>query len=178
MLIRADRFAVVNGAASSVPFIVDSGVVYLKSAMIKAASITSLEIAGNAITVPVRTFDPAIVDIVSDADWITVAVLKIRRRGMATEFTFSCTIDGFGNGAVDFILTRGASFTPIRSAGAAGALNGRQSQVSFSTIDWDTGTGMTTYRIRARKANPARTAGWNANMRVFRRYFSAIQFMR
>ncbi|WP_189383190.1 hypothetical protein, partial [Gemmobacter nanjingensis] len=63
-------------------------------------------------------------------------------------------------------------------AGFAGAQNGRQTQVSFSSVDWDTGTGMTVYRIRARKPDPSVTAGWNANMRVFRRYFSAVQFQR
>ena len=177
VLIRADRFAVVNGAAKKALFVVEDSQIYLQTAMIRAASIGSLEIAGNAVTIPVRTFAPAKVA-VNSTGWVTVASLRIRRKGFATEFSFSASVDGYGNGTLDFVLTRGSDNTIIRRAGFAGAQNGRQTQVSFSSVDWDTGTGMTVYRIRARKPDPSVTAGWNANMRVFRRYFSAVQFQR
>ncbi|PTX49062.1 hypothetical protein IQ03_02463 [Gemmobacter caeni] len=141
------------------------------------AEFGTLALRKNAITVPVRSYSPDFVDVTSDSSWTTVALIKVRRTGVATEFMFTCSLDGYGSGSAQFRLLRGTN-NVVRSASAVTGERGRQAQVAFAMIDWDEGTGMTTYRIQCKKSDPNVTAGWNANLRVFRRYFSAIQFRR
>ncbi|MDF1804062.1 hypothetical protein [Thalassovita sp.] len=160
--ITADRIAVADLAAAE--------------AFLNHLTVDTLNIAGQAVTVPVRMFRAGKVDVNSDTTWTYLGGVWINRRGVATEISFSCTLDGYGSGSVDFGVFRNG--TQIRSAAQSTGDRGRQGQVTFVTVDFDTDEGGTWYELRARKSNPNVTSGWNANCRVWRRYISATQFRR
>ncbi|RWR14260.1 phage tail tip fiber protein [Paenirhodobacter populi] len=53
VVVQADRFALTDGAGRFFPFVVANGRVWIDSAYIREASIQTLMLAGNAVTVPV-----------------------------------------------------------------------------------------------------------------------------
>lgn len=50
-LINASRFAVINGTARDVPFIVDGGITYIKTAFIKDLTVDTIKLANGAVSV-------------------------------------------------------------------------------------------------------------------------------
>jgi len=151
--------------------------VYMGKAVIREAFIDTLEIAGEAATVPVRSFTAGDVLVDSFANWVTIAELSINRRGISTDLSVSFSLDGEGgNGVCELGLFRGNSADHFRYAENATGPGGHQVQVAFNAVDFDSGTGPTTYRIKARRMN--RSGGFDSRFWIRRRYFSATQFRR
>jgi hypothetical protein len=138
--------------------------------VVNDASIGTLQLAGNAVTIPVRTFSADIIDVTSTTDWVDVATLDIEREGFATELEFSASFDGAGSGVVELGFYRGVDL--VTAAHLASATGGQQTFINFPADDFDTGTGPTTYRVRARKLPGS------ADLRLFKRRFKAVQFKR
>jgi hypothetical protein len=140
------------------------------------ASVGTLQLAGNAVTVPARYFRGDFVDITSPTSWKYLISVNIDRQGFATDLTFSASLDGYGNGIVEIGFFRDGVL--MQTAHQSTAPDGRQSQISVSMVDFNTGLGVTAYTVSARKVSGTLTGGWNAQMRVFKRLLRAVQFQR
>ncbi|MCE8006554.1 hypothetical protein [Aestuariivita sp.] len=149
---------------------------YSKDAIIQTARVGTLQIAGNAVTVPARVTRPGVVEMTSVSTWEVLASLAMNRKGYATDLSFSATLDGFGSGVLEFGFFRDGVLLNKRHH--ATAPMGRQTQVSATFTDFDEGTGPTVFQIKGRRATPGVTGGWDANLRVFNRHLAAWQFQR
>jgi hypothetical protein len=139
------------------------------------ASVDTLQIKGQAVTVPVRAQVGGNF-VVSDAvNWQTVISLVINRQGFATDLQFWCAVAGFGDVVARFAIFRGSTLlTQISQTIGHG---GRAVTCSWNYIDWNTGTGNTTYSVRALRGGASQVP-YNNNVQVGVRYLSAIQFKR
>lgn len=182
--VEADRFVVMTGASTRQPvFEVVGGQVYIRSARIKEASIDTLQLAGQAVTLPVRMVADDIVHVTSPTDWVWIGRVSINRTGLATDFKVSFALDGYGSGSVQVGIFRWSSAADgdgvlVSQIDTVTGDRGRQIQVGYNSVDPDLNSGNTTYSLRARLADPARSAGWTAPCRIFRRYFEARQTKR
>ncbi|MCI5097723.1 MAG: hypothetical protein MRY77_15520, partial [Rhodobacteraceae bacterium] len=140
------------------------------------ASVGTLEIAGNAVTVPARAFRGELIEITSPTAWTTLVSLTIDRAGFATDLTFAAMLDGYGSGVVELGFWRDGVL--IQTAHQATAPDGRQSHVSVTVSDFNLGTGQTVYSVTARKLDGTKTGGWSARMRLAKRRLNAIQYKR
>lgn len=136
----------------------------------------TLNVAGNAITVPARSYNIEKTLITSSNTWITVGQVTLTRAGIHTELAVSITWDGYGDCTLATEIYRGN--TPIRTVHAGSSPRGRQLVTSYNTIDFDKGSGATTYYLKVKKNPPEITAGFNADVRVWQVFLSAIQFKR
>ncbi|WP_420567835.1 TipJ family phage tail tip protein [Thalassovita sp.] len=193
----ADKFAIVGPGDNPVsPFVVytsDTNVdgvlvpagVYMQDATIRRASIGTLEIAGNAVTGTVRAFSnpwPNLIDVTSTAQVDLISVTLERISGYSTDIHFSCNFDAWGNAVPALQVHRstdgGNTWQQIRYYAAGSSIGGRQTLATFSTVDFNTGSGQTIYKVTASKIDPSLTGGYDANCRFFRLYVSATQFKR
>jgi hypothetical protein len=140
------------------------------------ASVDTLQIAGNAVTVPARFFRGGVVEFTSPTTWKHVIAVTLNREGYATDLEFSSAFDGYGDGVIELGFFRGS--TLLQTAHQATAPDGRQSHINLTVSDFDTGTGPTQYEVKARKLNGNLTGGWNATTRLFKRRLKAVQFKR
>jgi hypothetical protein len=128
--IIADRFAFCNtfGTGTAFPFIIDSGTVYIASAMIKDASITTakignaqvdtLQIKGQAVVLPVAVTDMT-TTVVTAGEWLDVLSLSMDNTGSPVVVTAGFTIQAgvmsivriLRNGVVVYEPAGGLSFS-------------------------------------------------------------------
>lgn len=120
-------------------------------------------------------YDSRQFNVTSASTWTTIGTLKFPRAGYPTGFDVSTGFDGYGNGSLVLGLFRGS--TQIASSGQF-TIGGRMAQCAFTCVDTDEGVGSTTYYVKAKKADSATSAGFNANLRILRTYFAANQFKR
>jgi len=147
-----------------------------RQALVADLRVTTLMIGAEAVTVTRRAFAGGEIGIASPDTWVTVATLALTRAGMATDLAASLSLGGAGSGVLELAFFRGE--TQIGTARQATGLDGRQVQVSYAAVDPDTGSGLTTYTLRASKAAPATTGGWDADMILTNRYLAVQQFKR
>jgi hypothetical protein len=149
---------------------------FVEEFVAKDASVDTLQIAGNAVTVPARYFIPGHVTIDTRTSWKHVISLRLDRAGFATDIHFHATIDGFGDAMADIAIFRDDVLleTNHRPCG----LGGRQDSVDVQVSDYDTGTGPTVYTVKARMLDPSLTGGWNAAFRLEKRRLKLIQYKR
>lgn len=186
-LVEANRFAVINGSQRAVPFVVEDGTVYMKSAWIKNASILgaqignlevdTLQIANNAVTIPVNSYAAASVNVPSATTEKTVATLTISRAaGYATRLGFSAlgAASSTTATAVNYTLYRGTTSLITFSSTHFAVNSDPNTLTPVSMVFWDNDTagGSTTYSIKATRA----LAGVDANLS--KRSFEAQQFKR
>ncbi len=150
--------------------------VYIEKAYIRKGLIGTLELAQGAAHAGARFYGPAVLVVSSDANWNAMATLRIDRAGFATDLTFSAAFDGYGSGVAELGLFRNGVL--VQLAHQATAEGGRQTHITVTFTDFDLGVGSTLYEIRARRVNASLTAGWNANLRFFKRRLTALQFKR
>jgi len=136
----------------------------------------TIDIGANQITVPVRAFEVGTLTLTTEVTWTVIGSLSITRTGVPTELSCALSLEADAEGFLQVAIFRETD--EVRRANHATAPGGRQVQMAFSTIDFDLGTGVTAYELRARKRESTATGGWNADLRVLRRYFSAVQFQR
>lgn len=173
-LISGDK--IMTGAITAASGIIADAAI--GSAQIADLSVGTLKIADQAVTVPARSYASGIVNVTSTS-LVTVASVTIDRDGYATEVSFTCAVDGnfasSGGTNVTFEVFRGT--TKLGEFTDFGDL-GRQYTSSFRLTDSDTGTGPTTFYVKARKVDPSVSGGYNNNIRVFRRSLSVVQFKK
>jgi len=182
VLVRADRFAIINGSARDVPFIVDGGSTYIKKALIKEADIDTLKIAGNAVTTVEYEYLP-------NGEWLIdskttettiVSLIVPRTAGFRTRIGFACTLENpRSSGSTTYTeirLYRGSTLVNTWSHLAVAAPDGIQDAKSFSMVDFNTGGGETTYSIRAIEA-PNNAGGGRSGI-IRRPFLEAQQFKR
>lgn len=140
---------------------------------IKAAAVDTDQLETEAATIPVRTFAQPDVSI-STTTWTTIAELTIDRKGYATDLFISFSMDPAtltAKARAEIGIFRGNETESFRYA--EDVADGGQTQVSFGAVDFDTGTGPTTYKVKTRK-----TPTGDNNYTVRRMYFSATQYKR
>ncbi|MFY0681882.1 MAG: hypothetical protein JXR13_15035 [Thalassovita sp.] len=155
-----------------------------ESGVIADAAIDTLQVAGNAITVPVfvqdNTFDTmTVVD-----TWVPIASVVIDRQGYHSKIQFSCQVDGNGNGQAGQAeneaailrtrLKRGSTVIEGSFTQTTGKY-GHQVSLSWSATDSDTGTGLTTYTVEATKSE---LGNHYLHPRTFLKHLSVQQFKR
>ncbi len=92
-VVRADTFAVGSpGSQDTVPFFVTGGVTYIKTAMIQDASVDTLKIAGNAVTVP--SFGQQSGDSPGNGGWQRIASVTVSNAGNNTPMAVVVTASG------------------------------------------------------------------------------------
>ncbi|WP_420013915.1 hypothetical protein [Tateyamaria sp.] len=148
------------------------------SGLIGDLAVDTLQIADQAVTVPARSYASGIVN-VNSTSLVTVASVAIDRDAYATEVSFTCAVDG------NFASSGGThvTFEVFRDTRKLGEFTdfgdlGRQYTSSFSLTDSDTGTGVSTFYVKARKVDPSVSGGYNNNIRVFRRHLKVQQFKK
>ncbi|ADO43109.1 phage tail protein [Ketogulonicigenium vulgare] len=131
-------------------------------------AVNTLQIAGNAVTVPAYAYwEPSSPTFVTNSADYPLLELTVDRRGLATMITANAQLDGSSTDMriVVWLLRNGQQVGG--SYGYGGAW--RQSSV-INFVDWDTGQGPTTYTLMARTVVHASN--------VYQRYLSAHQFRR
>ena len=159
-----------------------TGTAQIANAIITGAKIGNLEvdtlqIANNAVTIPVNSYAAASVNVPSTTTETTVATLTISRAaGYATRLGFSAlgAASSTTATAVNYTLYRGTTslFTFSSTHFAVNSDPNTLTPVSMVFWDNDTAGGSTTYSIKATRA----LAGVDANMS--KRSFEAQQFKR
>ena len=92
-VVRADTFAVGSpGSQDTVPFFVTGGVTYIKTAMIQDASVDTLKIAGNAVTVP--SFGQQSGNSPGNGGWQRIASVTVSNAGNNTPMAVVVTASG------------------------------------------------------------------------------------
>lgn len=150
----ASRFFIAHGNAQDslrqVPFYVDSGKVYIDAAFIRAASIGTLELAGNAVTVPVSVNEPAEVRLSTVGAQGNLSAAAINNPTGAPVFIlFTCQQAGYGAAMCDYILYRGSN--QLRAMRNTSFDNGQQTSMVFSAVDMNPPVGAVNYFVRGAK---------------------------
>jgi hypothetical protein len=135
-------------------------------------SVDTLQIKGQAVTVPVRVFRGPRVEL-TNTSWVRVASLSIpRTAGFQTLFTIGFGYDADGEQTVRVRILRGS--TQIFACSTT-TPRGSQMQAGFPAIDANTQSGNTTYHLEvARGTNAGNT--FQAN--VWNVFFEAMQVLR
>lgn len=150
------------------------GAITAASAVLATASVGTLTIAGGAVTVPVSTFMPGLLNVQPYGTYTSAGVVTINRESFDTHITFNCSLDCRNPGVVMFRIKRNGTVI----ANMFDSIVGNQTQVSLAYVDKDTGTGVTNYQVDFCQADPAVTGGWNGSMRVFKRLLKVQQLKR
>lgn len=150
----ASRFFIAHGNAQNslrqVPFYVDDGKVYIDAAFIRAASIGTLELAGNAVTVPVSVNEPAEVRLSTVGAQGNLSAAAINNPTGAPVFIlFTCQQAGYGAAMCDYILYRGSN--QLRAMRNTSFDNGQQTSMVFSAVDMNPPVGAVNYFVRGAK---------------------------
>ncbi|MBN2628946.1 MAG: DUF1983 domain-containing protein [Rhodobacteraceae bacterium] len=169
--LASDQF-IVNGAT----ILEDAFIAKLiaRQALVADLRVDTLMIKGNAITIPVRTFVPYLLQLPAYPTWAVAAQVTIAREGVETDLDFHCAMDVTSAAVAEISLFRDATLLCTWFEGIVG----NQSQTGFRFTDRNLGTGPTVYSVKVRRADPAVTGGWDGFMRAFSRYFRAQQFKR
>lgn len=138
------------------------------------ATVGTLTIAGQAVTAAVMKYNTKIRDVTTANTWYDLASVKITRvSGFVTDFTVSCSIDGYGTATLTLGVYRGN--TLIESRAMTTGEKGSQAQCTYTGTDTDVNGGVTTYTLRV-KRNSTETF---ANVgRVLKSHFKVQQFKR
>jgi hypothetical protein len=124
----------------------------ITGAKIGNLQVDTLQIANNAVTIPVYAFAAATITLTTTlAD---VATLSINRAGLATRVEFSTLVRGDGPdgylSVIEFNLYRGATLLQTFSS-VPMAFGGKFDTATYVFADTDTGTGATTYLVKAKQ---------------------------
>ena len=152
----ASRFFIVHGGASDssrqVPFYVDGGRVYIDAAFIRAASIGTLELAGNSVIVPVATAENNEIRLGTVGAVGNVSAAAINNPTGAPVFIlFNGQQAGAGPAMCDYYIFRNS--TQLRSIRHTSFDNGQQTSMVLSAVDLSPPVGASNYTVRAAKAS-------------------------
>ena len=150
----ASRFFIVHGNATdsirSVPFYVADGRTYIDAAFIRAASIGTLELAGNSVIVPVATAENNEIRLGTVGVEGTVSAAAINNPTGAPVFVlFNGQQAGAGPAICDYFIYRNAVL--LRSMRHTSFDNGQQTSMVFSAVDLNPPVGPSNYTVRAAK---------------------------
>jgi hypothetical protein len=135
------------------------------------ASVDTLQIAGQAVTVPVQSTNTADVLVASAGTvWVEIAAATILRSGTLTriDIFFRARTTPSGSGKIQVRVLRNGAVFKVFSGTASILLSG--SYFVFVAQDTNLGTGSTTYSVECQ------TDGEDAN--VSERFLSLLQFKR
>lgn len=113
---------------------------------IASLSVDTLQIRGNAITVPASAQRTSIVAL--STSFSEVLSVTFTREGARTAIYVTVQIDGFGSSLIEFRIKRNA--TVLENYFGVTGQDGVQTTVAFTYIDSNTGPGSTEYSVDAR----------------------------
>lgn len=178
--------AVIESLVASEAFIEN---LVVEKANIAEAAVGTLEIAGRAVTNPVRAWSRSTINITSASTWTTMLLLTIDRTMPELDITVSFQMRGDGSGRVGSAELR----LERREAGAENAGNwqtveeyvhatadwGRRGVVTLTAVDTEAqGAGVYHYRIRVRKYAYHVSTGATANLKINKRYMVAREYKK
>lgn len=163
--LQSDDFSLANGTSWRIQ---KAGTMNMPNAVVG-----TLELAGNAVSVPASA--SATTEIVlNDATEKTLLSVTINRKGAPTLVWASVQMGAYGSQAIaSFKLYRGS--TLLETFPAVSGWNGVQTALAFSWRDTNTGTGSTTYYLKAVRAEESPYAG---NPQIKNRTLMVLHVMR
>jgi hypothetical protein len=140
---------------------------------IASLSVNTLQIKGQAVTVPVRVLRGNRVGLTTTS-WVRVASVSIpRAQGFQTLFQVAFALDGAGTQSVRVRILRAS--TQIFTAAVTTGPNGAQMQAGFPAIDANTAAGATTYHLEVARGT---LSGKTFQANVWAVLFEAMQVLR
>ena len=164
--LKSDNF---NEAAGTGWRITKSGVMNMPH-----ASVNTLEIAGNAVIVPVSVEADTPLQMNTEGAWMNALVLWVNRAGAPTSLDMTAQIDGFNEAAVGFRLLRNGNLVGGPWVNITGSL-GAQASTAIDFYDDNLGTGATQYILQTCRVNSGK---YNNTPRVLLRTLRAMHIKR
>lgn len=141
---------------------------WIGTANIIDASVSTLKIQGNAVTVPAYSLADGSITLTSTDQTVATIVID-RSAGFETRLGFSCQYDGPTGSDAYIVFTVKRGSTIVR--GAHQGRSNAQNSFSYVCIDSNLGGGSTTYTVQAR-------AELGIGGHVYQRFMEAHQFKR